>query len=49
MLGADPGSQARYSGGHGLLALTLSANGYKWHYLHADSDPFADSGAGRCR
>jgi hypothetical protein len=43
-----PGSQVRYAGGHGLLALTLTANAYKWHYLYADGDPFHDSGQGRC-
>jgi hypothetical protein len=42
------GSQVRYSGGHGLLALALRAKGYKWRYMRADGGDFEDSGAGRC-
>jgi alkaline phosphatase len=42
------GSQVRYSGGHGLLALALRSDRYKWSYLRADGNSFADSGSDRC-
>jgi hypothetical protein len=42
------GSQVRWSGGHGLLALTLRPKGYEWHFLTAGDADFGDAGRGRC-
>ena len=42
------GSQVRYSGGHGLLALSLRAKSYRWRFLAVGGAEFTDSGAGRC-
>jgi hypothetical protein len=42
------GSKVRWSGGHGLLALTLRPRGYEWRFLPAGGADFADSGRGRC-
>jgi 3',5'-cyclic AMP phosphodiesterase CpdA len=42
------GSRVRWSGGHGLLALSLRRSGYRWSFLPVRGDRFADSGAGRC-
>jgi hypothetical protein len=42
------GSEVRWSGGHGLLALTLRSDRYKWRFLTAERDAFNDSGETRC-
>jgi acid phosphatase type 7 len=42
------GSQIRWSGGHGLLALTLRPKSYEWRFLPAGGADFADAGRGRC-
>jgi acid phosphatase type 7 len=42
------GSQVRWSGGHGLLALTLRPGGYEWHFLVSGGADFGDAGRGRC-
>ena len=42
------GSQVRWSGGHGLLALTLRPTSYEWHFLTANGAGFGDAGRGRC-
>ena len=44
-----PGSEARYNGGTGLLALTLREEGYAWTFLRASGARFEDAGEGRCR
>jgi hypothetical protein len=47
--GGEPGSEVRWAGGHGLLALTLRRSGYEWRFLTAGGSTFTDSGSGRCR
>ena len=42
------GSEVRWSGGVGLLALTLRPKAYEWRFLPAGGADFADSGRGRC-
>jgi acid phosphatase type 7 len=42
------GSQVRWSGGHGLLALTLRPDGYEWRFLAAGGADFGDAGRGHC-
>jgi Calcineurin-like phosphoesterase len=44
-----PGSQAAQSYAHGLLALTLSADGYSWRFVPVAGDRYSDSGSARCR
>ena len=43
------GSQAGQSYAHGLLALTLRADGYSWRFVPIAGDRYADSGAAPCR
>jgi hypothetical protein len=33
---------------HGVLKLTLRANGYEWEFVPVDGQPFTDLGAGAC-
>jgi alkaline phosphatase len=47
--GGQRGSEIRWSGGHGLLALTLRPKGYDWRFLTAGGSTFQDSGSGRCQ
>jgi hypothetical protein len=42
------GSQIRWSGGVGLLALTLRPRSYEWRFLPAGGADFADAGRGQC-
>jgi hypothetical protein len=46
--GGQDGSQVRWSGGHGLLALTLRNASYRWQFVPAGSAGFSDSGKGTC-
>ena len=46
--GGQDGSQVRWSGGHGLLALTLRNASYRWQFVPAGSAEFSDSGKGTC-
>jgi len=48
-VGVTDGSKVRWSGGHGLLALTLRPDRYEWRFLTAGGSTFSDSGSGRCR
>jgi alkaline phosphatase len=43
------GSQVRWGGGHGLLALSLRPRSYRWRFLVAGGGDFQDSGASACR
>jgi hypothetical protein len=45
---AKPNSQKRYSGGYGVLKLTLSAGGYAWRFISVAGKSFTDSGTGAC-
>ena len=44
----DPNSQVRYSGGQGLLKLTLSPSSYTWEFVPVAGTSFKDSGKGTC-
>jgi alkaline phosphatase len=44
----ERGSQVRWTGGHGLLALSLRPRGYRWRFLRVGGSAFEDSGAGTC-
>jgi hypothetical protein len=41
-------SEVRYSGGYGVLALTLHATSYDWRFIAEPGQPFSDSGTGKC-
>jgi hypothetical protein len=41
-------SQKRDSNTHGVIQLTLSANGYAWQFIPAAGGTFTDSGTGTC-
>lgn len=43
-----PNSEARGTGGYGVLKLTLHATGYNWEFLPAAGSSFTDTGAGTC-
>ncbi|MEO8463663.1 MAG: metallophosphoesterase, partial [Chloroflexota bacterium] len=42
-------SEIRNSTSHGVLKLTLAANGYTWQFVPAGSATFKDAGSGTCR
>ncbi len=43
-----PNSEMRYSGGYGVLKLTLSNGGYSWQFVSVAGKRFSDSGQGTC-
>jgi acid phosphatase type 7 len=42
------GSEARSSGGHGVLKLTLHPTGYDWQFVPVPGNPFTDAGSASC-
>jgi calcineurin-like phosphoesterase family protein len=44
-----PGSQAAQSHAHGVLALTLRADGYSWRFVPVAGDRYSDAGRSQCR
>ena len=44
----EPNSQVRYSGGQGVLKLTLSPTSYTWEFVPVAGTSFRDSGKGTC-
>jgi len=45
---ATPNSEVRNSSTHGVLKLTLEANGYDWSFVPVAGKTFTDSGTGTC-
>ena len=43
-----PNSEVRYSGGHGVLKLTLDEGSYTWRFLSAAGQTFTDTGSRPC-
>ncbi|MGE5691095.1 MAG: metallophosphoesterase family protein [Pseudomonadota bacterium] len=43
------GSEARWAGGYGVLALVLRPDGYDWRFVPVAGETFADAGSARCR
>ena len=43
-----PNSEVRYSGGNGVLKLTLSPTSYTWEFIPVAGTSFTDSGTGTC-
>ncbi len=43
-----PNSQVRYSGGYGVLKLTLYDGSYAWKFVSVAGKPFTDSGSRSC-
>jgi hypothetical protein len=43
-----PNSEVRYSGGYGVLKLTLHPSSYDWQFVSEAGKSFADSGSGQC-
>lgn len=43
-----PGSEVRESNTFGVLELTLSADGYRWHFVPVADATFTDASEGRC-
>jgi hypothetical protein len=41
-----PNSEQRYSGGYGVLKLTLAAGRYGWKFVSVAGKTFTDSGSG---
>jgi hypothetical protein len=44
---AQPNSEVRYNGSHGVLKLTLSSGSYSWAFLPS-TGTFSDTGTGSC-
>jgi hypothetical protein len=46
---AQPNSEVRHTGTHGVLKLTLRAGGYDWEFVPVAGKTFTDRGSGVCR
>lgn len=44
----QPNSEARYTGGYGVLKLTLHPAGYDWELVSEAGKTFTDTGSGQC-
>lgn len=46
--GAEPNSEVRWSGGHGVIKFELWATGYSWEFVSVQGVSFTDAGNGTC-
>jgi hypothetical protein len=45
---AAPNSEIRHAGGHGVLEMTLRADGFDWRFAPVAGETFTDSGSDTC-